>query len=99
MFALDLLHVPLARLMLGGIEMPSVRAPIIGVIARDAKRLEQPFELQKYVVLTPAKHIRQHLTRVVINRVPEPRPRSLGDVPLPPWVQALLVQRLPADLQ
>ena len=40
MFALDLLHVPLARLMLGGIEMSGVRAPIIGVRARDAKRLE-----------------------------------------------------------
>jgi hypothetical protein len=44
MIALDLLHIPLPRLVLGGIEMPGVRAPIIGVIAPDAKRLEQPFE-------------------------------------------------------
>src|SRR5262249_48633172 len=72
MFALNLLRVPLARLVLVGIEMPCVRAPIIGVIAPDTKRLEQPFELQKHVVLTPAKNIRQHLARVVINRVPEP---------------------------
>ena len=41
MFALDLLRVPLARLVLVGIEMPCICAPIIGVIARDAKRLEQ----------------------------------------------------------
>src|SRR5215510_15957307 len=34
-----------------------------------------------------------------MSPVPEPGCRSLGAVPLPPWVQALLVQRLPADLQ
>jgi hypothetical protein len=41
MCALNLLHVPLAQLRLGGIEMPAVRAPILSVIAPDAKRLEQ----------------------------------------------------------
>ena len=50
MFALDLLHMPLARMMVGGIEMPGVRAPIIGVITPDAKRLVQLFELQKHLV-------------------------------------------------
>ena len=34
-----------------------------------------------------------------MSPVPEPGRRSLGDIPLPPWVQALLVQRLPADFQ
>ena len=66
MFALDLLRVPLARLVLVGIEMPGVRAPIIGVIARDAKRLEQRFELQKHLILPPPKDIRQHLAGLVM---------------------------------
>jgi hypothetical protein len=55
MFALDLLRVPLARIGLVGIEMPHVRAPIIGVIARDAKRLEQRFELQNHLIVPPPK--------------------------------------------
>ena len=37
MFALDLLRVPLARIVLVGLEMPRVGAPIIGVIAGDPK--------------------------------------------------------------
>ena len=57
MFTLDLLHVPLARMRLGGIEMPRGRTPIIGVIAPNAKRFKQPFALQKHLVLTPAKDI------------------------------------------
>jgi hypothetical protein len=72
MFALDLLCVPLARLVLVGIEMPGVRAPSIGVIATDAKRLAQPFELQKYLILPPATDIRQDFARLVINRMPQP---------------------------
>ena len=52
--------------MLGGIEMPGVRAPIIGVIAPEAKRLEQPLELQKHLVLTPATDIRQHLVARIV---------------------------------
>jgi hypothetical protein len=72
MFALDLLRVPLAWLVLVGIEMQGVRAPIIGVIARDAKRLEQRFELQKHLILPPATDIRQHLACLVIDRMPQP---------------------------
>jgi hypothetical protein len=72
MFALDLLRVSLARTVLVRIEVTSVRAPVIGVIARDAKRLEQPFELQKYLILPPAKDIGQDLTRMVIDGMPEP---------------------------
>jgi len=77
MFALDLLRVPLARLVLVGIEMPCICAPIIGVIARDAKRLEQSFELQKHLVLPPATDMRQRLARVVIDRMPQPALRIL----------------------
>jgi len=61
MFALDLLRVPLARLVLVGIEMPCICASIVGVIARDTKRLEQRFALQKHLILPPATDIRQHL--------------------------------------
>src|SRR6516165_7880008 len=77
MFALNLRHVPLARMMRGGSEMSGVGAPIIGVIASDAKRLEQPFERQKYLILTSAKNIRQHLPRLVINRMPQSARRGL----------------------
>ena len=35
----------------------------------------------------------------VVSPVPEPGHRSVGAVPLPPRVQTLLVQRLPAYLQ
>ena len=67
MFALDLLRVALARIVLVGIEMPGVRAPIIGVIAGDPKRLEERFELQKHLILPSATDICQHLARVVIG--------------------------------
>jgi len=66
MCALDLLCVPLARLVLVGIEMPCICAPIVGVIARDTKRLEQRFALQKHLILPPATDIRQHLACVVM---------------------------------
>jgi hypothetical protein len=72
MFALELLRVSLAGMVLVELEMPGVCAPLSGIIARDAKRLEQPFELHKHVVLTPAKNIRQDFTRVVIDRMPQP---------------------------
>jgi hypothetical protein len=77
MFALDLLRVPLARLVLVGIEMPCICAPIVGVIARDTKRLEQRFALQKHLILPPATDIRQHLACVVIDRMPQPALRGL----------------------
>ena len=57
MLPLDFLHVPLARIMLVGVEMTRVRAPIISVIAHDAKGLEQRFELQKHLILPPTKDI------------------------------------------
>ena len=77
MFALDLLRVPLTRLVLVGIEMPCICAPLVGVIARDTKRLEQRFALQKHLILPPATDIRQHLACVVIDRMPQPALRGL----------------------
>jgi hypothetical protein len=47
MFPLDLLRVALAWLVLIRIDMTCVRTPIVRIIACDAKRLSQGFELQK----------------------------------------------------
>lgn len=77
MCALDLRRVPLTRMVLVGIEMPCVRALIIGVIAPDAQRLEQRFELQKHLLLPPAKDLHQHLARLVSARIPQPALRVL----------------------
>ena len=77
MLPLDFLRVPLARSMLVGVEMTRGRAPIIRIIAHDAQGLEQPFELQKHLVLTSATDLRQHLARVVIDRMPQPALRVL----------------------
>ena len=43
MLALDLLRVPLAWLVLVGVEMMRIGAPIIGVITRDTERFKQRF--------------------------------------------------------
>ncbi len=72
MFPLNLLRVPLARAVDFRGEVPLVRAPIICVIARDTKRLQQGLQLQKDLVLAPAQDIRQDLPTVVINGMPEP---------------------------
>jgi hypothetical protein len=72
MFALDLRRVPLARVGLVGIEMPCVRTPIIGRKTRQAQRLEQRFQLEKPLVLTPAKDLRQYRSRLVLERLPQP---------------------------
>jgi len=58
--------------MLLGIEMPLVGPPAIGVKLRDAKRGQQPLELQEDVVLAPSEYICQDLARVMIDGVPQP---------------------------
>ena len=77
LFAPDLLRVPLAWMVLGGIEMPDVRAPIIGAIARDPIGLQQHCQLQKRLVCTPATDIRPHCARLVIDGIPQPALRGL----------------------
>jgi hypothetical protein len=72
MFALDLLRVLLAHLMLLGIEMPLVGPPAVRVELCDAKGCQQLLELQEDVVLPSSEHIRQDLARAMINRVPQP---------------------------
>jgi hypothetical protein len=72
MLALDVLRVAFASLVLVRIEMTRVSTPIVCVIARDAKRLKQRFELEEYLILAASKDIRQDFATAVINRVPQP---------------------------
>ena len=73
MLALNLLCVSFAHLVLIGIDMTHVLAPIVRIIARDAKGLRQRFELQEDLLLTTTKHIRQDFATAVINRMPSQR--------------------------
>src|SRR5215510_2237069 len=72
MLPLDLLRISLAWGVLFRIEVTRVGTPIIGIILCDPKGFEQGFQLQKYCILTPPKDIGQDLSRVVIDRMPEP---------------------------
>jgi hypothetical protein len=71
-FALDLLGVTLARLVRFRGDMTRVCAPIVRVVPRDAKRLEQRFELQKRLILATTKEVGQDLTTVMIHGMPQP---------------------------
>ena len=66
MFALDLLRVLLAHLMLLGREISLVGPPAVGVKLRDTKRRQQLLELQEDVVLVPAEYICQDFPRVMM---------------------------------
>ncbi len=72
MFPLDLLRVALARLVLIRLYMSRVSAPIVRIILRDSKGLQQRFELQKHFILATPKHVGQDLATAVINRMPQP---------------------------
>ena len=65
-FALDLLRVLLAYLMMLSCEMSLVSPPPVGVKLHDAKRCQQLLELQEDVVLLSSKHIRQDLPCVMM---------------------------------
>ena len=71
-FALDGLRGLLTDDVLLGDEMPLIRPPAIAVKARDPKRLEQLFELQKDRILPPPKDVRQYGPTDVIDGVPQP---------------------------
>src|SRR4029453_1244565 len=66
MLPLNLLRIPRAWVVLGGVEVPGVGAPIIGVIAGDPTGLQQCFPRQEYLVFAPAKTIGQHSTTPVM---------------------------------
>ncbi len=58
MFPLNLLGLAFTGLVLLGINMLRVRAPMIDVDTLNAKRFQQRFELQKNLVLSTPKHVR-----------------------------------------
>ena len=65
--ALDFLRVVLANSMLLGVNMTLVGPPPIGVIPRDAKRLQQRLQLQKNAIFPPPKDIRHYLATAMVN--------------------------------
>src|SRR6266581_4390064 len=72
MLAFDLLRVALARAMNLRLQMPRVGAPMIRIILGDPKGLQQPFQLQKHLILATLKDIGKDGPREVIDRVPKP---------------------------
>ena len=72
MLALDFLRAAFADGVLFGVKMTRVRAPLIGVVVRQTEGIEQRFELEKHLIFPAAKDIRQHLSRLMINGMPEP---------------------------
>ena len=72
MFALDFLCIGLPYFVLLGVEMSLRGTPPIRIKPRDAKRLQEGFELQKDCVLPSPKDVCEHRTTVMIDRVPEP---------------------------
>jgi len=68
--ALDLLGMGLPDRVLLGLQMPLVGPPTVGKRARDTKRCQEGFELQKGRVLASSTPIGSHRTRVVISRMP-----------------------------
>ena len=69
---LNVLRVALAWLVRIRLEMTRVRAPIVCIIPRDAKRFQQGFAFQKHLIFAAPKDVRQDVTTAVINRVSEP---------------------------
>ena len=73
---LYVLRVALAQLGRIRIEMTRVGAPRVRIIPCDAKRFQQGFALQTYLIFAAPQDVRQDVTTAVIHRVPEP-PRCL----------------------
>src|SRR4030095_10355663 len=82
-------------------ESPRIVDPIFGPQGRliYARALTYPPTLRRRTLSRLHPYAPVERASAPMPSVPEPGCRSLGAVPLPPWVQALLVQRLPADLQ
>ena len=70
--AFNLLRGAFARYMSCGSQMPDVRPPMIGEEPYDPKGVPQGLELEEYLVLAPAKYLRQDLAGPVIKGMPQP---------------------------
>ena len=57
LWARNFLRVPLAAVVLGLLQMTCGGTPIIGVKAGDPKGLQQSFQLEKNVALTPLQSV------------------------------------------
>lgn len=99
MFALNLLRVPLARLVLSCIQMTGVGTIIIRVISRDSKRLQKRFQLQKDVVLTTPKDVSQHFPRQVIDGMPQPTRFGLAADKTSHFIDFCIVDAIENDVQ
>lgn len=97
MFAPNLLRVALTRTVDCRGEIPFVSAPIICIVACDAKGIEQRLELQKHFILTPTKDIGQDLSGAVIKGLPEPAWLFLLPHKTPHFINFSFIYALKAD--
>jgi len=72
MLPLDLLRVPFARAVHFSVQIPRVRAPMIGRKTGEPEGLQQCCALQKDGSFAASKDIRSDHTRAMINRMPQP---------------------------
>src|SRR5882762_4445965 len=72
MLALDLLSIALAGAVDFRGEVSLVGTPVICIVARDAKGLQQGSELQEHLVLSTTKHLRQDFPCPMIDGMPQP---------------------------
>jgi hypothetical protein len=69
-FALDFLRLGLPHFVLLGVEMALIGTPHIRLKPRDAKRLQEGFELQKDRILLSPKDVREHRAAAMVDGVP-----------------------------
>ena len=72
MFTLYFLRIPFPNFVSLFGKMTGIGPPIIGVVLRDAEGFQKRFQTNESPIFTRIQHVSQHLSRVVINRVPEP---------------------------
>ena len=72
MLTLDFLCEAFAGGVLFQVKVAGVRAPLIGGVVGQAERLSQRFALEEHLVFPAAKDIRSHLSRLMIDGMPEP---------------------------
>jgi|SoiMethySBSTD1v2_1073268.scaffolds.fasta_scaffold432333_1 hypothetical protein len=94
MFPLQLLCPPLADYMAARIQVPTIRAPAVGVKTANTERCKQGFEVQQRLVLTPTKDIGEDPAGLMIQRFPQPPRRFLAADKRPHLVQLRLLHLL-----
>src|SRR3954453_14154394 len=77
MFTLQFLGKAFADLMLGWVQMAAVGAPAIGEEAPDAEGLQQRFQLQERLVLSPPEDVGEDSPGSMVQGLPQPAWRGL----------------------